>query len=247
MRFQGTVAIVTGGGAGIGRATCRAFAREGAAVAVVDLKGADAVASEIAAAGGQAAAFTADVARAADVQAVVDGVIDRFGRIDVLVNNAGVGRPGRIEDVTEEEWDRTLAIDLKAHFLACRAVVPHMRRQGRGHIVNVASIAGRHVSLANSIAYTSAKAGVIGFTRHLAQEVGPDGIRVNAIAPGPVSTEFLYASMAKDSAREAQVRGRIPLRYVSEPDEQAAVILFLASADASFVHGAIVDVNGGLL
>ena len=122
-----------------------------------------------------------------------------------------------------------------------------MRRQGRGHIVNVASIAGRHVSLANSIPYTSAKAGVIGFTRHLAQEVGPDGIRVNAVAPGPVKTELLYSAVTRGSEREAQFQARIPLRYVSEAEEQAAVILFLASDAASFVHGAIVDVNGGLL
>jgi NAD(P)-dependent dehydrogenase (short-subunit alcohol dehydrogenase family) len=121
-----------------------------------------------------------------------------------------------------------------------------MRRRGKGHIVNVASIAGRHVSLANSIPYTSAKAGVIGFTRHLAQEVGPDGIRVNAIAPGPVRTGF-SSIFTPGSEREAQLRARIPLRYVSTPEEQAAVILFLASDAASFVHGAIVDVNGGLL
>ena len=123
-----------------------------------------------------------------------------------------------------------------------------MRRQGRGHIVNVASIAGRHVSLANSIPYTSAKAGVIGFTRHLAQEVGPDGIRVNAVAPGPVKTELLHSVVApRQRARGASSSARIPLRYVSEAEEQAAVILFLASDAASFVHGAIVDVNGGLL
>ena len=247
MRFTGLVAIVTGGGAGIGRATCLAFAREGAAVAVVDLQAAETVAAEIQAAGGRAAHYTADVSRSADVQTVVDDVVQRFGSVDILVNNAGVGRPGRIEEVSEDEWDRTLAVDLKAHFLCCRAVVPHMRRRGRGHIVNVASIAGRHVSLANSIPYTSAKAGVIGFTRHLAQEVGPDGIRVNAVAPGPVNTGFRNSVVARSSEWEAQVRARIPLRYVSEADEQAAVILFLASDAASFVHGAIVDVNGGLL
>lgn len=241
------VAVVTGGGAGIGRAVCLAFAREGAAVAVVDLRGAEAVVAEIVGGGGQAAAFGTDVGRAAEVEAMVEGVVARFGRVDVLVNNAGIGRPGRIEDVTEEEWDRTLAVDLKAHFLTCRAILPHMRRAGRGHIVNVASIAGRHVSLANSIAYTSAKAGVIGLTRHLAQEVGPDGIRVNAVAPGPVDTPLLRGVMAPGSEREAAIRARIPLRYVSTPEEQAAVILFLASDAASFVHGAIVDVNGGLL
>jgi 3-oxoacyl-[acyl-carrier protein] reductase len=241
------VAIVTGGGAGIGRATCLAFAREGATVAVVDLKAADAVAGEIETVGGRAAPYAADVSRSADVEAMVDDVVRRFGSVDILVNNAGIGRPRGIVDVTEEEWDRTLAVDLKAHFLCCRAVVPHMRRRGRGHIVNVASIAGRHVSLANSIPYTSAKAGVIGFTRHLAQEVGPDGIRVNAVAPGPVQTELFHSVVARGGEREAALRARIPLRYVSEAEEQAAVILFLASDAASFVHGAIVDVNGGLL
>jgi 3-oxoacyl-[acyl-carrier protein] reductase len=133
MRFVGRVAIVTGGGAGIGRATCLAFAREGAVVAVVDLRAADTVAGNIEAAGGRAAHYAADVSRSADVEAMVDDVVRRFGSVDILVNNAGIGRPGRIEDVTEEEWDRTLAVDLKAHFLACRAVAcPTCGAEGAG-------------------------------------------------------------------------------------------------------------------
>jgi 3-oxoacyl-[acyl-carrier protein] reductase len=247
VRFRDRVVIVTGGAGGVGRATCLAFAREGAAVAVIDRAGANAVADEIASAGGVAVPFTVDVSRAAEVDAMVSAIAARFGRIDVLVNNAGVSRPGRIEDVTEDEWDHTVAVNLKAHFLTCRAVLPRMRRQGSGQIVNVSSVAGRHVSLANSIPYTSAKAGVIGFTRHLAQEVARDGIRVNAVAPGPVRTPLFFASAPAGSDREARIAERIPIGRLSEPEEQAAVILFLASDEASFVHGAILDVNGGIL
>src|SRR5438093_891880 len=191
MRFQGRVAIVTGSARGIGAVTAEAFAREGARVAVLDLDGpgADAVAKRMVGLGAEALAFAADVAAASAVNPAIDAILARWGRIDVLVNNAGgfsTIRP--TDEIIDEEWDRILRGNLTSAFVCARAVLPVMKRQRAGRIVNLASVVARSGALVTTAHYAAAKAGVIGLTRHLAAELASAGITVNAVAPGTAAT-----------------------------------------------------------
>jgi 3-oxoacyl-[acyl-carrier protein] reductase len=246
MRFQGRVVIVTGAARGIGAVTAEAFAREGARVAALDVDGAgvDAVAKRLRDAGAEVMAFGADAAAPAEIRAVVDAVVDRWQRIDVLVNNAGGFATIRAtEEITDDEWASILRSNLTTAFVCSRAVLPVMKRQRAGRIVNVASVVARGGAVRVTSHYAAAKAGVVGFTRHLALEVGPDGITVNAVAPGTTATERVRALRTAEQSRE--LAQTIPVRRLGEPSEIAEAILFLASDAASFVNGATLDVNGG--
>lgn len=253
MRFQGKVALISAAGAGIGRATAMIIGREGGTVVGVDVEqGAlDRLTADVGAAGGRALAMRADALDAASVEGVVGRAVDAYGRIDILVNAVGgstiVSRPAAtLDELSLEEWQALLHFNLTATFLLSHAVVPVMKRQGAGKIVNLASIAGRGVSQSSSSAYATAKGGIIALTRKLAFELGPHGVTVNAIAPSLTLSERIRPHWDRRSAdaQAAEIR-RTPLGRVATPEDQARVICFLASSDADFVTGVTIDVTGG--
>jgi NAD(P)-dependent dehydrogenase (short-subunit alcohol dehydrogenase family) len=254
VRFAGRVALISAAARGIGRATAEIIGREGGTVVAVDLDQAalDEVVESVAKAGGVAAAVRADALDATQVDEAVRGVVERHGRIDILVNAVGgstiIGKPAAtVDELTLEDWQRLLHFNLTATFLCCHAVVPVMKRRRHGKIVNISSIAGRGKSPSSSSAYAAAKGGIIAFTRKLAFELGPHGITVNAIAPSLTLSPRLrprWDGMSPE-ARAAE-QARVPLGRVALPEDQARVICFLASADADFVTGVTIDVTGGL-
>jgi len=248
MRFEGQVAIVTGAAKGIGLRVARAFGREGARVAALDVNadGVDGLAGELAAGGRETLALKVDVTVAREVRRAVDTVIGRWGRVDVLVNNAGgFSVIRRTEDIPDDEWDAIFRFNVTSAFLCTKAVLPHMRRQRSGSIVNLSSIAGRSSAVTTTSHYAAAKAAILGFTRHVALEAAGDGIRVNAVAPGTVATERVRALRTPEQTR--RIADTVPLGRIGEPEDIADVVLFLASDAARYVTGAALDVNGGLV
>jgi 2-hydroxycyclohexanecarboxyl-CoA dehydrogenase len=243
-RFGDQVAIVTGGASGIGQATARRLAEEGAAVVIADVngEGADGVARSISEGGGRAIALQVDVTDAPGVRAMTEQAITAFGKIDILVSNAGWDRAGPFADTDEELWDRVIAINYRGHLATCHAALPYMRERGGGRIVTVASDAGR-VGSSGEVVYSGAKGAVIAFTKGLAREVARYGINVNCVAPGLVDTPLLAGMPEKLIA--AIVRS-IPLRRTGVPEEIAAAICFFASDDAAYITGQTLSVNGGL-
>lgn len=254
MRLKDRVAIVTGAAQGIGEATALRFAREGAHVIVCDVQ-AEAVkrvSQEIERLGRRSLWFEVDVSRTGQVDAMVRKTAETFGRIDILVNNAGgsFNLPNKLEEVTDEVWDRVVDVNLKGAFICSRAVAPYMKKQKSGRIVNLSSKAGRFGGELTGIQYSSSKAGVMGLTRQLAKDLGPFGITANAIAPGLALSSPRVEKLWNERKTEAErqvVLQAIPLRRLSTVEEQASVIFFLASDDASYVSGVTIDVNGGWL
>ena len=245
--FAGKVAIVTGGGSGIGAATCRAFAIRGAHVAVVDRDAAAAqrTASEIAGNRGNAAAHPLDVTDRAGFTALAAEIAAKAGGIDILVNGAGVTVRRMIGEMGAEDWDRVIAVNLTGAFNGIQAVLPYLRTRGGGAIVNVASIAGQRISFGGTANYSASKAGLLGLTRHAAYELAPDHIRVNAVCPGATATAFGGSMPTAESRAE---RGRkIPLGRMCEPEDIADPILFLAGDAARMITGIALTVDGGLL
>ena len=244
MRLADKVTLITGSGRGIGRDIALRFAREGARVVIADLDetSACAVAAEIAAMGGDALAVTLDVADPLLVGAVIKATIQRFGRLDVLVNNAGIGSCEPVLDLTLEEWERNLRINLTGTFLCAQAAARVMVGQGGGRIINIASISGQRGGVGRA-AYGAAKAGVIQLTRVMAVELAARGIGVNAISPGPVDT--VQSRGTHTPATRRAYLERIPLKRYGDGSEIAAAAVFLASSDASFVAGHVLNVDGG--
>ena len=249
MRFQDRVALITGASKGIGRATAQRLAREGGAVAVNgrDAEAVAAVVRGIEQEGGRALAVVGDVSQAADVTRIVEKTLAEFGVIDILVNNAGGGTMARwLDDLDEAGWTKSLQINLTGTFLVTKAVVPHMRERRRGRIVMVASVAGRNMSRLSGPEYSAAKGGVLAFMRHIAVELGPYAVGVNAVAPGPTMVDRVAKKWELRGAEEREkILRNIPLGRPAQPEEVAAAILFLASEDASYITGACIDVNGG--
>ncbi len=245
--LKGRVAIVTGAGSGIGRAAAVSLARSGAAVVVNYLNsesGANETVAEIQALRRNACAVRADVTRLGDVSQLVLTTLEYFGRIDILVNNAGslVQRVG-IEECSEALWEAVMAVNAKSVFLCSQAVIPHLRRQQGGRIINLSSLAAQTGGLGGALPYASAKGAVNSFTKGLARELAPDQITVNAIAPGIINTPFLTKFSQPESLQKAI--GETPLRRAGTPEEVAELITYLASDEAAFITGEIFAIDGG--
>ncbi|WP_431885125.1 3-oxoacyl-ACP reductase [Micromonospora wenchangensis] len=244
-RLQDRVAVVTGAGSGIGLATVRRFAAEGARVVCVDIDDA---------AGGRAAEEVGgeyvhtDVADEAAVRDLFDGVAQRHGRVDVAFNNAGISPPDddSILDTGLDAWERVLRVNTTSVYLCCKYVIPHMRRQGKGSIINTASFVALMGAATSQIAYTASKGGVLAMTRELGVQFAREGIRVNALCPGPVATPLLLELFAADPERAARRLVHVPMGRFGAPEEIAAAVAFLASDDASFMTAAQFVVDGGI-
>ncbi len=245
LSLAGRVAVVTGAGRGIGAATARLFAEAGAQVALLDRNGAGVThtAEEIALAGGEALSFETDITDAFAVERVLDRVVDEWEKLEILVNNAAIVKDAPLEEMTDEEWQETLDVNLRGTMVCTRAAVPHMRSRKFGRILCAAS-AGPRAGFPGQTAYAASKAGIVGMTQTWARELAPDGITANAVAPGLVDSDL---GRALPSEELAGILKRLPARRLGRPEEVAGVYLFLASDLASFINGAVVGVDGGLL
>lgn len=240
--LKGKVAFITGGRRGIGKAIATTFATEGADIVICDLvvdSAAEETVLEIEALGRRAIAVRADVAQRQEVDEAVAAAMKAFGCIDILVNNAGIALSNTMVDISEKDWDAVIDVNLKGTFNTCQATAQHMMDRKSGRVINMSSIAGRRGSIFGDVHYSSAKAGIIGFTKCMARIVAPYGITVNAIAPGIVTTDILSAE------HEAASMPHIPLGRAGKPQDIANAALFFASPLSDYVTGMVLDVNGG--
>jgi NAD(P)-dependent dehydrogenase (short-subunit alcohol dehydrogenase family) len=253
MLLKDRIAIVTGGAKGIGRGIALKFAQEGCDVVVNarHIEGAQKVAAEIKSLGRKSLAIAADVSKSAAVNDMVARTIKEFGKIDILVNNAGgISGDAKLEETSEEEWDSVIDVNLKGQFLCCKAVVPYMKKKKYGKIINISSMGAIHPP-APIVHYHAAKGGVLGLTTNLAFELAPFNITVNAILPGPITTEFFTEMLKKMSQEEGKaffkkLENKVPMHRMGTPEEIAGVALFLASDLSSYVTGEAINAGGGL-
>lgn len=242
--LQGKVALVTGGGQGIGRALCLALAQAGADVAAADilLPPAQQVAAEIEALGRKALAIQADVSQGESVRAMTLACVDGLGRLDILVNNAGIFPVGVVATLSEADWDRVMAVNLKGVFLCCQAALAPLRRSGGGRIINLASVSGL-VGAVGMAHYAASKAGVVGFTKSLAREVAPMGITANAVAPGIILTEQAQHNFPEYALKA--YTSQVPLGRLGAPEDLTEMVVFLASPAAAYITGQVYAIDGG--
>ncbi|MFY8125613.1 MAG: 3-oxoacyl-ACP reductase FabG [Hydrogenophaga sp.] len=243
-RLIGKVSLITGAAQGIGLATAKKFAQEGAVVVVCDIhaEAVNAAVAQCQAIGAQVEGHTMDVTQRDQVDAVVAAVLARHGRIDVLVNNAGITQDARLQNMTQAQFDRVIDVNLRGVFHCAQAVANTMVAQGSGVILNASSVVGIYGNFGQTN-YAASKFGVIGFTKTWSRELGPKGVRVNAVAPGFIATPILSTVPEKVIAEMAQ---RVPLRRLGQPEEIANVYAFLASDEASYINGEVIEVSGGM-
>lgn len=239
------IAIVTGAGQGIGRAIAIALAQNGSVPVIVDVNADNAskVAEEITSLNVPAVSLKADVSQVPEIENMVKQVVDKFGTVDVLVNNAGILHATQIEAITEEEWDRMMAVNLKSVFFASQQVLPYMKKKRWGRIINMSSLAGRMGGYGNGVGYAATKAGIIGLSMSMARRVAPFNITVNAIAPGTTESEILKNFTPE---RIEELKKMVPLGRLGKPEDIAALCAFLATEQAGFITGAVIDINGGM-
>jgi NAD(P)-dependent dehydrogenase (short-subunit alcohol dehydrogenase family) len=245
-RFEGKVAVITGGGSGLGRASAVRLAEEGASIVIADInpEGGQETVRQVQAVDGRVLFITADTTKTEDVKQMVASTVEAFGCLDVLFPSAGVGAGGDVVETTEECWDRVLGLDLRGVYLACKYAIPQMRENGGGAIVLVASIGGM---LGNwGASFCAAKGAIVNLTRQMALAHAPENIRVNCICPGYIATPIIQDAL-DDPERLEKTSARHPIGRIGQPEEVAAAVAFLASDEASFITGAILPVDGGYL
>lgn len=246
MRLENKVAIVTGAGRGLGKGIAKKLAENGAKVIVADMAPGDDAVAEIQAAGGTACAFTVDVAKQDEVQALVQFAIETYGTLDIMVNNAGINRDGMLHKMTAENWDLVLSIDLTGTFYGTQEAIKYMRSQNSGRIINISS--GSWLGNIGQANYAAAKAGVIGLTKTAARENARKGITCNAICPGFIETDMtLRLKEVNDGAAWDSMMQRIPMNYAGKPEDVGNMVAFLASDEAAYITSEVINVGGGMI